>query len=165
MSTGPTGPYPDNNFTCKCISGNNTWAQPVSNCGTCDSICRDEHYPSTSVCTPNFPSFTIFITVFLIIIAIFVIGYYALWFYAIKSTVNKLSSSKKINSKNGGKGTANIIIVILFILGALLSFLHPFSGTSFIFFLVIGVFIYSGGKSDVKSKKTKSYMISLSQVK
>lgn len=162
MSTGSTGPNDD--FNCKCIGKDHTWEYYAKDCTACTDSCRTHEPNAISVCTTNSSSFIIFLMVFFIIIAIFIIGYYALWFFAVKSTVKKLSSSKKFNSKKGGDGIANLIIVILFLLGALLSFANPFSGMSFIFFLIIGVFIYSGGKSDVKPKKTKSFMISLSQV-
>lgn len=163
MSTGPTGPNPDE-FNCECRNGDKIWNYSVQDCGECATTCRDYDSKALSICTPNSPSFIIFLIVFFIIMALLIIGYYTLWFFAINSTVKKLSSSKTLKSKTGTNGLANLIIVILFIIGALLSFIHPFSGMSFIFFLIIGVFIYSGGKSNVKPKKTKSFMISLSQV-
>jgi hypothetical protein len=151
MSSGSTG-IPDQ-FSCNCKSadGNSQSFYNVPDCTKCTESCEGKDKTAISTCTPI--SNDIFngissgllriVIVTVVIIAVIVIGWFILWFFALKSTVNKFHST---NPKSKSGQVMQPIMVILFILAVILSIFHPFSGIAFLFFIILGIWFFRNRK-------------------
>lgn len=134
------------NYNCICTDKNGFQKSitTVDKCDKCDDHCNELGDDISVTCTPyaDLSKVIPIVIVIFVVIVLLIIGYYALWFFALKTTINKIESSTSSIGKNGITKT---MLVILILLIGISTFFSPLSGISILILLFI-LWFYSRHK-------------------
>lgn len=141
-------------YSCSCLTTDDKqeYQKMVTDCKDCSKECQDTSKYTGNICsstTPLDPNAIKWIVLIFLILFLFIIGYYVVWFIAFKRVISSVRSSK-IGSEKQGLHSG---LILLLVIAGLWSFLHPLSGISFLFLLVLLIWFGNNSKLTKISRK------------